>query len=627
MSNTANRILLADYLNGQQSGASFGRNYNPNPSAFENTNSVAAANSATVARNTTTPLTAISDFSITMPNNATGTVTWTLNTLDNAVKNQNCELRFDYTASSIGSNVVAQVLQGTSVAGTSAALSTSTTAKTTSVTVPCGDLSQATTLVIANGTGNSGTSAINIANVTYGKATNVTSVSQATFYGGVLWPAAASCDWTVTSNATFGSFTTNANCTLPTGANVRGNASDMTGATKIPSILMNNMPPGDYRVVATGQLLATSQQMSCRFTDGTNSSDVGGMGNTTINNYLPHFEGRFSYTTTANRTIEFQCTGKLASGTFTVQNSTSVTEGFSINVWRFPSSGEVAVRSDITPASWNGLHSTDCLWTTTSSTYADPSADTSCTLVERQNRNFGTVTSAGGANSLPGLTFTPPRVGRYMIIASVITKGSATGEGNSMKLTDGTNTFDTMSWTVAASGHYTTQILQSIFNVSSVASLTVKIQMSTDTGTFTIGSSGAPNASLDNGISWSIVELDAAMPTPIFVGSVTSSTTGQEHIERARIANSGSASITRQSGNWLSSVTRNSAGNVTLNFASGEWSQAPSCVCMADNTGSANVKTCQTFTAATTSATTISNVNVANTASDADFDIICMGAR
>ena len=40
------------------------------------------------------------------------------------------------------------------------------------------------------------------------------------------------------------------------------------------------------------------------------------------------------------------------------------------------------------PASWSGYHSTDCLWTTASASFADPSADASCTFTERNDYQY-----------------------------------------------------------------------------------------------------------------------------------------------------------------------------------------------------------------------------------------------
>ena len=79
MASTSNRALLANYLLGQQSSA-MGKNYISNPSAFMNTVGTSVTGTATVSRNTTSPLTAISDFSISLPNNATDYVAFSTDT-------------------------------------------------------------------------------------------------------------------------------------------------------------------------------------------------------------------------------------------------------------------------------------------------------------------------------------------------------------------------------------------------------------------------------------------------------------------------------------------------------------------------------------------------------------------
>ncbi|NDC95540.1 hypothetical protein EB077_09575, partial [bacterium] len=197
MASTSNRALLANYLLGQQSSA-MGKNYISNPSAFMNTVGTSVSGSATIARNTTSPLTAISDFSISLPNNATDYVAFSTDTFDSSMSGKNCELRLDYTASSIGSNVVVQIVQGSNIVASSSALSTASTARTVSVNAPCGDLSTATTIRVANSTGNSGTSALKVANVTYGLATNLSQVSQAQFYGSYTYNATGSCSFNTT---------------------------------------------------------------------------------------------------------------------------------------------------------------------------------------------------------------------------------------------------------------------------------------------------------------------------------------------------------------------------------------------------------------------------------------------
>lgn len=110
-------------------------------------------------------------------------------------------------------------------------------------------------------------------------------------------------------------------------------------------------------------------------------------------------------------------------------------------------------------------------------------------------------------------------------------------------------------------------------------------------------------------------------------GAVTSGAS-KERIERARIANNGTASIGSQSGSWLSSVSRAAAGYVTLNFASGIFSSAPVCVCTADINPATNVRGCDLNLAPTTSSVSFHVYHDSTGADqDGDFSVICMGPR
>lgn len=113
---------------------------------------------------------------------------------------------------------------------------------------------------------------------------------------------------------------------------------------------------------------------------------------------------------------------------------------------------------------------------------------------------------------------------------------------------------------------------------------------------------------------------------PTLIGSVTSNAENAEKIERATISHTADATcaITRQSGSWISSVSCSTAGDVTLNFATG-WSSPPSCVCTDIN---AYGYMCSSITQPTTSAVTISIASWSSaTKTNRPFDIICMGPR
>lgn len=79
---------------------------------------------------------------------------------------------------------------------------------------------------------------------------------------------------------------------------------------------------------------------------------------------------------------------------------------------------------------------------------------------------------------------------------------------------------------------------------------------------------------VSSGTNWSLLASYLA-------GSVTSSSTGLERVERAYVADGATCpatvcTITTQS-NWLTNVIRNSTGSYTLNIVSGVFSGIPSC--------------------------------------------------
>lgn len=109
-------------------------------------------------------------------------------------------------------------------------------------------------------------------------------------------------------------------------------------------------------------------------------------------------------------------------------------------------------------------------------------------------------------------------------------------------------------------------------------------------------------------------------------GSPVSSGAAGQRVERAIISNSGSASITSQSGSWLSSVTRNGTGDIALTIATSVFSSAPTCVCSGGPSNS-NISCSFSGTMTSTSIPSIITRNVASSGSvaDANVMIICMG--
>lgn len=95
-----------------------------------------------------------------------------------------------------------------------------------------------------------------------------------------------------------------------------------------------------------------------------------------------------------------------------------------------------------------------------------------------------------------------------------------------------------------------------------------------------------------------------------------------ERIERASINNNGSASITSQSGSWISSVNRSSSGTIDITIANGMFSATPTCVCSQE--GIAGYY-CTSNPSSATSVTTFTTSGAG--ATDRPIQIICMGPQ
>lgn len=340
--NSSNRVLLANYLKGQSDRF---KNYIKNANAFKGTEDVAVANSATVTRNTTTPLTAISDFSVSLPNNANGYVEWEVNTLDSSLKNQNCELSLSYTASSIGSAVKFQVLQNSvEVASSSIPVISSNPVKLI-LNAPCGDLSVDTTVRLTNSTGNSGTSAVKVANLYYGEATNVGSVSQAQFIGSAFIDTTGSCTWDRTGTS-LGPFPTNSNCPGPTVEFNPGPGIIQTTDTDLPKFTVNNLPPGYYKVIFnfSGGNQTSSNRTAFAINDGTTTSGRTSIDPSTPTQWPITVIAFFNYTTSGNRSFELYAS--TSANSVTIGNSASnIQMRFSIE--KYPSTSEQVYKPEV----------------------------------------------------------------------------------------------------------------------------------------------------------------------------------------------------------------------------------------------------------------------------------------
>lgn len=441
-------------------------------------------------------------------------------TVDEAMKGADVLCGYQITVASGTATHLVRIYDGTSVLA-SATVTSSTLPTWTYVTVPSpssGTLQCQLVSVAAD------EPSIDVTEAYMGRNYLISSVSQASLFGRTTIPGAASCNWVGTNSTTYNTYPTDTDC----GTIV--NTQYATSATKIPQITFASMPPGVYRIVATftGDVSAVDIGCGYRFSDGTNTTSPtsggnppGSAGNATVGRTI---EGILTYTSgQAATTINLQAATTSGSGTCNINEP--ALSSFEIAVYRFPNTEEQAFRSDQGPSSWSGYHkSASCTLTRTNAAYGDPLGDADCDLVERTNRNFGTVISTGGATETAGITFTPTRTGQYRVCAIVSVALSTTGNDVGLKLWDGTTTIAEGGYTSPGNGYGQIVPLCGKINVNSIASTSFSIQAKSSAGAITIPGSGQEIGAIE----WTVEATDFSMSTPLLLskyaynGSVTS---------------------------------------------------------------------------------------------------------
>lgn len=459
-----------------------------------------------------------------------------------------------------------------------------------------------------------------------GSASNLTNVSQAQVYGSWRSAGTGNCMWTVTQSTYASDFPADTDCSTPV---VSGGVS--AAGTKVPHFVLSNAPPGTYSISVDFPFYSTTtggNTWACRLVDG-DGTQIGSergtryysvTSSTVDARFLVHVEGQVTYTTSASRTIKIQCRSD--------SNASNIEASFAgrdlnASVLYFPSSSQLALQPDQVANSWSGYHDSTCSWARTNTTYGDPTADATCGLTERKNNNFGTVTSyLSGTDKLPGIVFTPKKANStYFVCASIKSLGNTLSASLGYRLWDGTTTIYETNRTEDVATNVDEMNMCGLYTAASVSSVTLSVQSKASAGSTTISNTGDSASTIE----WSVFDLSSLGQLQI-ANQVQTSNAGGESIQRARIANAGSASITSQSGSWITSVNRNTTGDISVNIASGTFSSTPSCVCMVEN---AEGRICMhdDGTSPTSSLVRFQTTVAGGSATDVNISIVCMGPR
>lgn len=448
-------------------------------------------------------------------------------------------------------------------------------------------------------------------------------VANAELFGSVTITAAGtlSCEWQE-SGSGWESFPVDNDCNLGTATGKL-----QAAATKIPAFVAPSMPKGEYLVYATFPGLdASATIITWALYDGTNRKGKivsAGSGGTRVHNIIAYF----SYATDqTNLTFNIQCNSPTgAGGECQIENyNVGGADGdIEFKVIKLPSTTQTVMGStDDMAQSWSGYHDSDCSWARTNTAYGDPAVDSTCTFTQKTNRNFGTVTSyLSGSDKLPGIVFTPKKVGNYYVCALPTLNDGGLNTNYNARLWDGTTTIAENYFAPGTTLGVIYGIpLCGIYNATSVSPTTLSIQLKSGADSLTIvGNSVAP------AVQWSIFYMDSGFPMPFLTKQLQSSSDSVMKHATAKIANSGTPSVDRQDGSWLAGTfTDNGTGDITVNFSAGAFSSAPNCVCSSIG---ASAYICNLHSDASTSSVRILTTLNNGTATDTDFILQCTGAK
>ena len=432
-----------------------------------------------------------------------------------------------------------------------------------------------------------------------GKARNIGTVAQASFFGGMEQAGAGSCVYsenTSTGLSDFKDLGSGSGCNAWT---VSGSVT-ATGTNDHRPVL-SNLAPGTYQVTISGVFLDDTANQLCTFrlSDGTTTyqpqgTTVPNAANGAATNVLTY---TIPYTTPQSSiTLKLQAADNGA-GSCSLYNVANLNAAWKI--YYFPSQAQ--------------------------------------TVVNMNQSNYGATAytpTITGVGTPTGVSFFHKREGEFIYIWGYGVTGTVTGSAVSFTLPDSL-TIDTTKGT--STGSRVGDV-----SVSGASIYMAKTETATSTSLFYIAGTSVTSKSVGTDIgNTTAFAINAKIPisgwtenqnAPLLVGGVTSNTSGMERIERATVNCSSSSSVTSQSGSWISSVGNISSGVCSITLAAGIFSATPSCT-VAHNASDAGVVSMNQLLAnsATSLSYTCRYVNsgssTVNNCTSASANIICMGAR
>lgn len=474
------------------------------------------------------------------------------------------------------------------------------------------------------------TGTVNVDDCYVGPATNLSQVSQAQWYGSLTLAGASGCNF---SNNT-SSETTFASLGAGSGCNAWSATGQMTApSTNSMSIPLNNAAPGTYQFVIHGmlfhQLSSTNQVCNTRLSDGTLTSTSGTSFFAAANSIgYPDISGTFTYDTAGNHTINVQVATTSTEPCGFFPNASG--RNLKVDVFYFPSQSQLAISQQTPPYPTVQVLTSGTTYTrpagvkwidvkmvgggagggsggTGSPTAGGNGGDTvfsdwtagkgSGGGVGAQQGGSGGTNTVGTGTAIINVAGASGSAGATIVTGSSVSSGGGGGSSPFGGAGGATYYGQTGNPAIAHSGSGASGGGATSGNGAGAGGgaggyLEFQINNPSATYTYSVGSGGSAGTGGTSGYAGGaggsgiiiVTEYYGQFNAPAFVGSVTSSSAGQEHVERVYFGGSSEPSnctsdpCTLYSNTpGVTAVNRNATGTYTINFASGTFSGTPSC--------------------------------------------------
>jgi len=465
-----------------------------------------------------------------------------------------------------------------------------------------------------------------------GLARNIGSVAQAQLIGQVK-VTGCSAAW-ITNATSISAFSAQTGCSYSI---LQGSGNVTAPATNIPGLTFSRLPPGNYLLKYEGTVLAhwasASGSAKFQFWDGTNTAnEISWIGDANASGYYSGASGiqqTIAYTSPqSNVTISVRGYASASGVDAQIFGTTSNPGVFS--VYYFPTTTQQVITQQ------NVANVLGTVFYTAAATCPANSLAADGTAVSRSTyaslfQNIGTTFGTGDGST----TFNLPDMRGIFVRGS----GSQTISAISYSGTLGTKQGDQIqghqhTYSYAGNGAGSTwggdPSRLNPYTTSTSAVVTDGVN-----GTPRTGSETRPANIAMTPCIWY-----ASQPAPLLVGSVVSDSDGAEKINRARIGGATNdttncttspCTIHRQSGTWLTSVTRTTTGTYVGTISSGKYSEKPECWCQSkDSAGNAG-RECRAIASSTTNIDIFtmypSDTGGSTATTDNFFSLWCMGAK